>query len=305
MNDPLSDVLRLVSAHSVVSGGLVAGGSWAISFPAVGTINFFGILRGSCWLLAPDQPPRRIAAGDIFLRSAHRQLVLCSDLDATPIDLYTVVADKVDGLSHIGAGQEFFMLGGKVTLDAAAGKLLLDALPATLQIPASSPHAVGMQWLLQQIVQEQTSALPGTQAAASQLAHLLFIQILRAWLEQAGPEAAGWLRAASDKRLAPVLGMLHAEPGRPWQLGELAAAAGMSRASFAAYFKTVAGVAPLAYLAQWRMRLAERALRSEAVTLAVLAQRLGYGSESAFSNAFKRVVGVAPKHYRHAAQSGV
>ena len=81
MNDPLSDVLRLVSAHSVVSGGLVAGGSWAISFPAVGTINFFGILRGSCWLIDQDQPPQRIAAGDIFLRSAHRQLVLCSDLE--------------------------------------------------------------------------------------------------------------------------------------------------------------------------------------------------------------------------------
>jgi AraC-like DNA-binding protein len=63
-------------------------------------------------------------------------------------------------------------------------------------------------------------------------------------------------------------------------------------------------VAPLAYLAQWRMRLAERALRGEAVTIAVLAQRLGYSSESAFSNAFKRLIGVAPKHYR-TAQSGV
>jgi AraC-like DNA-binding protein len=304
MHDPLSDVLRLVSAHSVVSGGLVAGGAWAISFPAADTINFFGILRGSCWLLQQDQPPQRIGAGDIFLRSAQRTLVLCSDLNAPPVDLYTVVAGKDNGVSQLGQGDDFFMLGGKVALDAASGKLLLDALPATLRIAADSPHATAMQWLLQQIVQEQTAALPGNQAACAQLAHLLFIQILRAYMAASGPGACGWLRAASDPRLAPVLGLLHAEPGRTWQLAQLAAAAGMSRASFAAHFKAVAGVAPLAYLAQWRMQLAERALRNEAITIAVLAQRLGYGSESAFSNAFKRLMGVAPKHYRNA-QSGV
>ncbi|TFW13789.1 AraC family transcriptional regulator [Duganella callida] len=298
MSDPLSDVLRLVSAHSVVSGGLVAGGSWAIAFPAVGTINFFGILRGSCWLIHGDQPPQRIGAGDILLRSAHKQLILCSDLDAAPVDLYTVVAGKKEGMSRLGAGDDFFMLGGKVALDADSGKLLLDALPATIRIAAGSPHAAGMQWLLQQLVQEQTSALPGTGAASSQLAHLLFIQVLRAYLADAGTDAAGWLRAASDPRLAPVLSMLHDEPGRNWQLGQLAKAAGMSRASFAAYFKIVAGVAPLTYLAHWRMRLAARDLRGESTTLAVLAQRYGYGSESAFSNAFKRITGYAPKSYR-------
>lgn len=303
-DDPLSDVLSLVSAHSVVSGGLAAGGAWAIAFPAVGTINFFGILRGSCWLIHEGEAPQRIGAGDIFLRSAHRKLVLCSDADATPVDLYTVVANKANGISQLGDGDDFFMLGGKVALDAVSGKLLLDALPATLHIGAGTPHAAGMQWLLRQIVQEQATALPGTAAASAQLVHLLFIQILRAHVADAGPGAASWLRAASDRRLAPVLSMLHAEPGRGWQLAELADAAGMSRASFAAHFKAVAGVAPLAYLAQWRMRLAERALRSEAVTIAVLAQRLGYSSESAFSNAFKRLIGVAPKHYRNA-QSGV
>ena len=63
-DDALSDVLRLVSAHSVVSGGLAAGGAWAIAFPAVGTINFFGILRGSCWLMHEGEAPQRIGAAD-------------------------------------------------------------------------------------------------------------------------------------------------------------------------------------------------------------------------------------------------
>ena len=52
---------------------------------------------------------------------------------------------------------------------------------------------------------------------------------------------------------------------------------------------------------QWRMRLAQRALREERMPVSVLAGSLGYASESAFSNALKRVTDTAPKHCRSAA----
>jgi hypothetical protein len=42
---------------------------------------------------------------------------------------------------------------------------------------------------------------------------------------------------------------MHGDPGRSWQLGELAKAAAMSRATFALYFKTVAGIAPMSAIA--------------------------------------------------------
>jgi AraC-like DNA-binding protein len=74
----------------------------------------------------------------------------------------------------------------------------------------------------------------------------------------------------------------------------------MSRTTFASHFKTVAGLAPLTYLTQWRMRLAQRALREDDTPVSVLARSLGYVSESAFSNAFKRITGNAPKRYRSA-----
>jgi AraC-like DNA-binding protein len=89
----------------------------------------------------------------------------------------------------------------------------------------------------------------------------------------------------------------------PWQLEEMAKAAAMSRTTFAHHFKTAAGVPPLTYLTEWRMRLAERALREENTPVSALAGQLGYTSESAFSNAFKRVTGNAPKRYRTAARS--
>ncbi|MQY37612.1 RCS-specific HTH-type transcriptional activator RclR [Streptomyces sp. RB17] len=91
---------------------------------------------------------------------------------------------------------------------------------------------------------------------------------------------------------------MHADPAHPWQLEELARAAAMSRTTFAVRFRQAAGVPPLTYLQNWRMSLAARALRQDAVPVAELARSVGYSSESAFSNAFKRTVGVAPRRYR-------
>jgi AraC-like DNA-binding protein len=105
---------------------------------------------------------------------------------------------------------------------------------------------------------------------------------------------------ATGQVLAPALGLMHSDPGHSWQLKELAQAAAMSRTTFAVRFKQAAGVAPLTYLTQWRMRLAERALREQDTPVADLARSLGYTSESAFSNAFKRVMGSAPRRYRSA-----
>jgi AraC-like DNA-binding protein len=91
---------------------------------------------------------------------------------------------------------------------------------------------------------------------------------------------------------------MHGDPDHGWHLEELAKATAMSRTTFVSYFKTVSGLAPLTYLTQWRMRLAERALREENTPVSVLAQSLGYASESAFSNAFKRVTGHSPRRNR-------
>jgi len=65
---------------------------------------------------------------------------------------------------------------------------------------------------------------------------------------------------------------------------------------------SVVGLAPLGYLTTWRMRLAQRALREEDTPVSEVAASLGYGSESAFSQAFKRVTGARPRDWRKAAR---
>ncbi|WP_207128868.1 helix-turn-helix transcriptional regulator [Actinocatenispora comari] len=78
----------------------------------------------------------------------------------------------------------------------------------------------------------------------------------------------------------------------------------MSRTSFAERFRAVAAMPPLTYLGRWRMMLAQRALRDGDSGVRALAIELGYGSESAFSTAFKREVGVSPLRYRRQARAG-
>ncbi|SES08271.1 AraC-type DNA-binding protein [Lentzea xinjiangensis] len=152
--------------------------------------------------------------------------------------------------------------------------------------------------------EEATGNRIGSAFAVRQHCQLLLLEVLRAYVDQT-ELPAGWLKALTDERLRPALRLMHAEPGKPWGLAELARASSMSRTSFAERFRTVAGMPPLTYLSRWRMLLAQRALRDSDVRIGPLAVELGYSSESAFSTAFKREVGQSPLRYRNQAREGL
>jgi AraC-like DNA-binding protein len=302
--DPFSDILRFTNAESLVTGGFTASGSWAIRFPAPDKIKFFAVVKGNCWVIIDGEAePLRFEAGDVGLLTARRSFVLASEPSVAPVDAMSLFRGAGRTTTKIGDGGDFSHIGGHVLLDPASGRLLRDVLPPWIRVPAASPQAVRFRWLLRELVKEQGVDLPGAQLASAQLAQLLFIQILRAHLKTNGSMPAGWLRALGDPRIAPALRLMHDDPSRAWHLDELARACAMSRTTFAFHFRTVAGVAPLTYLTEWRMRLAERALREQSSPVAAVARSLGYTSESAFSNAFKRVTGSSPRAYRSATQA--
>ena len=302
--DPLSDVLALVKAQSVVTGGLHAGGAWALRFPPPRQIKFYALAKGSCWLTRGQDPTVRLEAGDVVLISARQPLLLASDLAAEPADATEVFAHRRNGFAIVGDGADVTLLGGVVSLDPRRGHLLHDVLPPMIRLHGTQPEAVAVQLLLKQLAGEVNAGRAGARLASTLLTQLMFLNLLRAEIAADGPLVGGWLKALADARLAPALHLMHADPGRSWQLADLAKSAAMSRTAFALRFKAKAGIAPLTYLTHWRMRLAERALREEDAPLSAIALSLGYTSESAFSNAFKRVIGMAPNRYRIAARRG-
>lgn len=303
LEDPFSSILSMVTARSAVSGGFTAGGAWAIRFSRPDRIKFFIAAKGECWLwIDGDENPVRFRKGDVFLLTAQRSFLLASDLDREPLDAEVVYKDGPHQMPNISAGDDFMFFGGHVILDSESGNLLVDSLPSTIHLVAGTADAGILQWLIDRLVQEHRDAQPGMGFATTQLAQLMFLQILRVYLTQLDGPTAGRLRAISDPRIAPAVRLMHGNPAKNWQLTELAKAAAMSRTAFAVYFKSIAGVAPLTYLTEWRMRLAEKALRDSNKPLVVVASSLGYTSESAFSTAFKRVTGNAPKRYRNQMQ---
>lgn len=299
--DLFSHLLELVHARSALSGGLRAGGSWAVAFPATTHVKFWGIRSGSAWIDLGDGAPLRAEAGDVFLFHAPGPHVLAGDMGALPTALDDITNGRMGAMLQLGDGADFFMIGGKVELDEGSAPLLFGGLPAVIRLAATAPRVATVHWILDRLVAERDAGLPGSAAASAQLAQLMLIEILRAQIAEPALLGSGYFKALADRRLAPALHLMHGAPGHAWRLPELAEACAMSRAGFADHFKRVAGVAPLHYLTELRMRLAQQRLRQPGTGLARLAEEFGYGSESAFSHAFKRVLGKSPKAWRDAA----
>lgn len=53
----------------------------------------------------------------------------------------------------------------------------------------------------------------------------------------------------------------------------------------------------MAYLLAWRMEVAKHLLREGDLSVAAIAERVGYGAASAFGTAFRRHVGASPRRH--------
>lgn len=307
LSDPLSDILDLVHAKSVVSVGLVTGGDWSIHTPGFEGLKFNAVVRGQAWLALEGDPDKiHLREGDCFILTHGGPFVMASDLALRPVEAATAFAGASPrtNIARYGEHEDFLVIGGKMTMDAADAPLLVDALPSVIHLPANSPGAETVRWLLKRLIAEFASPAPGAAMAAALLLQLMFVEGLRAQLSSGDPGATDWAGALGDTRIADAVHALHADPARAWTLPMLADVAGMSRSNFALRFKALVGVPPLDYLQRWRMRLARRSLRTGTATVASIGQGLGYESDSAFSGAFKRVSGLSPSQYRQRSADG-
>ncbi|WP_256081955.1 AraC family transcriptional regulator [Massilia sp. YIM B04103] len=296
--DPLSDVLSVLSLQSSVFAGLKAGGDWAIDFPPPKGIKFNAIVEGTCWLAVDGmEQPVQLQAGDCFLLSRQSAFSLCSDLALPAIEADIIYRDASNGVARCGPGDAFFLIGGRFAFGEEAS-LLLDGLPPVAIIKGGSDQAQVLNWALQRLAHELATPAPGNAIVVRHLGHIMLVQVLRLYLAQEGNNTPGWLLAVSDRRIGAAIQAIHADPARAWTVAAMAHIAGVSRSTFALRFKQKAGVAPLEYVLRWRMQLAARSLKSHRASISVIAQSLGYDSDSAFSHAFKRIMRCSPRQYR-------
>jgi AraC-like DNA-binding protein len=137
----------------------------------------------------------------------------------------------------------------------------------------------------------------------AKLAEVLFIEVLRLYMNERGEGRTGWLAGVRDRIVGAALHALHKSPSRAWTLEELARAAGTSRSVLAERFQHLVGSSPIQYLTQWRMLLASNLLCRSNASLASIAHEVGYQTDTAFSRAFRREFGTPPAAWRRSRAS--
>ena len=151
-----------------------------------------------------------------------------------------------------------------------------------------------MHSTLRLIAAEGRELRPGGEAVITRLSDILVIQAIRSWIAGDPAGQTGWLGALQDPRIGRAMSLVHSDPAQPWSVATLARETAMSRSAFAARFTELVGEPVMKYVTRWRMQVALDWLRTEDVSVAALAARLGYDSEAAFSRAFKRTIGMSP-----------
>jgi AraC-like DNA-binding protein len=306
--DPLSDVLSLLTVSSALSSRFEGRGLWAFRFPKYSSqVKFGGVLAGRMRLsIEGAGDPLVLQAGDFYLLAHGRPFRTASDpaprLTEDGPQAYRAHRGQ-DGVVRYGDDGELVSLAaGRFTFEGEAGELLLRHLPPFIRLRASDPDSGALVSLLDLMRRETSDARAGAWAAKSSLATLVLVQALRAHLDRS-PRPEGWLGAMTDPRIGAALSAMHGELARRWTVESLARVAAMSRTAFATRFRQLVGTTPLDYLVNWRMTVARSALRKSDDSIADIAERSGYLSDTAFSAAFKRATGQSPGRYRslHAA----
>jgi AraC-like DNA-binding protein len=297
--DPLSDVLSLLKPRSYVSAGFDAGGQWSIQFSSQHQlIKCYAVVSGECWLSVEGVPDAvRLSTGDCFVLPSGRPFRLASDMTLAPTDAGTIFpAARDGGVVTLNGGGDFFLVGSRFAVSGSHASTLLKMLPPVVHIRNESDQAV-LRWSVERMMQELRERRPGGFLVAQHLAHMMLVQALRLHMTEVLDGGVGWFFALSDKQLGAAISAIHDNPAHRWTLQELAERAGMSRSSFALRFKEKVGESPMEYLTRWRMLLAGDRLENSSDSMSAIALSLGYESESAFSTAFKRVMGCPPRQY--------
>lgn len=300
--DVLTDVLGMLHLTSRVYCRSELRAPWGLDMPPARRMAFHVVDRGGAWLRSEGEDElTALAAGDLVVLphgDGHQLADHPETLDQPLVELKQT-GSGCPRLQLGGSGPATTLVCGYFHLEEGGWEdhPLVPLLPDLIHVKGEDRRKV--PWLeatLRFLVDEAGSGRPGTDAVVQRLTDVLFVQVLRAWLEQE-EVPPGWLGALRDPQVGRALTLLHMNPERGWIIADLAAEVNMSRSAFAARFTALVGEPPLTYLTRWRMRLAAGLLR-EGVPLFKVAERVGYESEAAFSVAFKRERGVPPGQYR-------
>ena len=319
--DVLSDVLRVIKLTGALFFRVDASAPWSVEVPqarlfaqiilprAQHVISYHIITQGSGWVSIHESPLTEFAAGDVLVIAHEDPYAMRS---APGVQSGLKPEHSVEFFRAMVAGQLPFEVtegGGGAVLtryicgflgcDARPFNPLLGVLPPLIHIRRKANTASDLlDRLIDLTLTEAPVHRPGAECIRLRLSELMFVEVVRRYLETLPPDQTGWLAGLRDPAIGRAIGIIHEDPAYSWTLEELARQAGVSRSVLAARFTHLVGCPPMQYLTRWRVQLAARLLADGLAKVAVVGREVGYESEAAFSRSFKRIAGVSPAEWR-------
>jgi len=288
--DALSEILRSSHLNARVFLHSSFCGNWAVDTSGSRQATFHVVARGACWLHLPGRPePEALRAGDlvVFPRDARHVLSNSSTPPGPEVPVNQPAKDNPGGPSSS-------LICGYFEFGENRWNPLLNALPDYLVIRNETTSDTGrMDSLINFMIYEIESAHEGADVVIDRLSDVLFIHVLRNYIQQHKPDR-GFIAALADKRTSKALSTFHKHSHENWTVERLARLAGMSRSAFAEHFHTLTEYTPMQYVTQWRMQRAHDLLTETDQSTLSIAEQSGYQSEAAFAKVFKKYFGKGP-----------
>jgi AraC-like DNA-binding protein len=312
--DALSETLRVVQLIGAIFINARFSAPWCYLSPradsaapllepgAERVVIFHLITQGECFVEMDAAAPVRLTAGDAVVfpeGHAHRMTSQPGVPPARGASLEAVLSRRPRQLAYGGNGPVTRLVCGYLACDTRLARLLLAGLPPMVRVNVrGSDVGAWLEASVRYALAEARSPRPGGAGVLAKLAEVLFIEVLRLYMNEAAEGRTGWLAGVRDRIVGAALAVMHKNPAHAWTLDELARAAGTSRSVLAERFQQLVGSSPIQYLTRWRMLVASNLLSRSNASMSRIAEAVGYQTDTAFSRAFRREFGAPPAAWR-------
>jgi AraC-like DNA-binding protein len=313
--DVLSELLRVVRLDGALFFNAEFSAPWCVSLShsaalapylsagAGHLIIYHFLTEGRAYARLSDGQREELTSGDIVIFPHGDPHVVGNGSPEKPVDSLKALAKNLTHglkLARFGGGGEITrFVCGYMACEPRLSEVFLAGLPRMLKVHvAKEPSG---QWLENSIrfsVGEGIGSSAGSGLVLAKLSEVLFAETLRLYIAALPPGQTGWLAGARDPIIGQALALLHKDPAAQWTISSLARRVGLSRTLLAERFRYFLGMPPMAYLGQWRLKLGAEILTSTERSVAEVAAAVGYGSEAAFSHAFRRHFECPPAQFR-------
>ncbi|HEV8409301.1 MAG TPA: AraC family transcriptional regulator [Gemmatimonadaceae bacterium] len=311
--DALSDLLRVVRLDGAFFFAVEAADPWSVETVAARDlqprilphaehlISYHIITEGRCYGNLLDGDAVELVPGDVLV-FPHGDAHLISSVRGKKVNpnSHTTQLVRFPNSARVGptGPTTTSIICGFLGCDRGPFNPLLASLPRMMHLRGMSKGWIG--GFTQQLINESREQRSGSESVLTRLAEVMFIEVLRRYVDELPPGQTGWLAGLQDEVVGRVLMLLHSRPAHHWTLPDLAHEVASSRSALAERFSSIIGQPPMQYLTQWRMQVAANLLAQSSTKVSAIGAQVGYESEAAFSRAFKKATGLAPGAWRGA-----